>query len=322
MQETDTVIPFQLEESDIKGRFGIVSNSVQEILKNKNYPSVISRIVAEACVLTSLIGQSIKLRWKLSLQIRGKGPVKLVATDYFNFGNNDDNFRIRCYSSYDKDYHFSYDEDFNKLLRDGYFALIIDEGEGNEPYQGITPLYGNNLSECAENFFHQSEQLPTRFNIIINQKNMNKDKDKIEAGGIMLQHLAKGSEALRHQEKVGNDSFSSSDFLSGNASLNWKRANLFLDTLNLDELFDTRVSDECLLYRLFNEEKPIVYEKRKIEFGCTCSPDKVKQTMSIYSSNDIEKMTNEEGKVTAECQFCGSFYSFNPRDLGMDSPSQ
>jgi len=31
MQETDTVLPFQLEESDIKGRLGVVSNSVTEI---------------------------------------------------------------------------------------------------------------------------------------------------------------------------------------------------------------------------------------------------------------------------------------------------
>ena len=104
MQETDTVLPFQLEESDIKGRLGVVSNSVTEILRNKNYPAVICKIVAEACVLTSLIGQSMDLRWKLSLQIRGKGPLKLIATDYFNFGSNDDNFRIRCHSSFDKNF--------------------------------------------------------------------------------------------------------------------------------------------------------------------------------------------------------------------------
>ena len=42
---------------------------------------VLQALVAEAALLTALIGQSIKLRWKLSLQIRGKGPARLIATD-------------------------------------------------------------------------------------------------------------------------------------------------------------------------------------------------------------------------------------------------
>ena len=135
----------------------------------------------------------------------------------------------------------------------------------------------------------------------------------------MLQYLAKGSEALKKEDQMDNEDFSSADFLSGNASENWKRVNLFLDTLDSDEFFDPKISDEALIYRLFNEEKPTVFEKRSIQFGCTCSPDKVRQTMSIYSSSDIKKMTNEAGKVTAECQFCEAFYSFDPEDLGMDS---
>ena len=319
MQETDAVLPFQLEESDIKGRFGIVTNSVREILRNKNYPAFISKIVAEACVLTSLIGQSMELRWKLSLQIRGKGPLKLIATDYFNFGSNDDNFRIRCHSSFDKKYTPSFNQEFKELIGEGYFAIIIDEGAGKEPYQGITPLRGDSLTECAENFFHQSEQLPTRFSIKILEENMAYDKQKIKAGGIMLQYLAKGSEVLKNEDQVYKDNLSSADFLSGNASENWKRVNLFLDTLDSDEFFDPKISDEGLIYRLFNEENPTVFEKRSIQFGCTCSPDKVRQTMSIYSSRDIKKMTNEAGKVTAECQFCEAFYSFDPEDLGMDS---
>ena len=143
---------------------------------------------------------------------------------------------------------------------------------------------GNSLSECAEKFFHQSEQLPPPdFSIKIDENTMN-------AGG-MLQYLAKGSEAIRHQELTG-DSLKSSDFLSGSASEDWKRVNTFLNTLGSDELFEPKVSKERLLYRLFNEESPTVQSERKIVFGCTCSPKKVKQTMSNFSSIDIKKMTN------------------------------
>ena len=94
MEEIDMVQPFQLENSDVKGRLGLVSNSVNDIIRNKDYPKIVSKLVAEACLLTSLIGQSMELKWKLSLQIRGKGPVKLIATDYFNFGN--EMIALRC----------------------------------------------------------------------------------------------------------------------------------------------------------------------------------------------------------------------------------
>lgn len=316
MDKVDKVLPFQLEKSDIKGRMALVSNSVNKIIENKGYPLIVSKLIAEACTITSLVGQSMELRWKLSIQIRGSGPIKLIATDYFNFGSMTDNFRIRGHASFDQGYIFEDTSEFSNILSDGYFAIIIDEGVGKEPYQAITPLEGKSLSECAENFFHQSEQLPTRFSIKIVESDDKVSNLPMKVGGFMLQYLAKGSEALRYQEQQGETNFSSGDLINGNASENWKRTNLFLDTLGADELFDN-YSNESLLYRLFNDEEPRVFQTRNIEFGCTCSPDKVRQTMSIYSQGEIKKMTNEAGKVTAECQFCKAFYSFKPEELGM-----
>ena len=319
MKEIDMVQPFQLDKSDVKGRLGLVSTSVSDILKDKNYPDIVSKLVAEACLLTSLIGQSMELKWKLSLQIRGKGPVKLIATDYFNFGNENDFFKVRGHASFDKTYNFKDKYEMQELFGDGYFAIIIDQGPGSEPYQGITPLSGDSLSTCAENFFHQSEQLPTRFEVKLLASKGNGRKLNIKVGGVMLQYLAQGTEMQQNYERNEFINLSSADLLTGTASEKWRRVNIFLNTLTTEEFFNESISSDALLYRLFNEERPIVYAKRNIEFGCTCSPDKVKQTMSIYSSKDIKKMTNSAGKVTAECQFCGANYSFNPHSLGMSA---
>ena len=78
----DTVLPFQLDNSDIRGRVARLDGVLDNVLRQHNYPPVIEALVAEAAVLTALIGQSVKLRWTLSLQIRGKGPARLIATDY------------------------------------------------------------------------------------------------------------------------------------------------------------------------------------------------------------------------------------------------
>ncbi len=79
----DTVLPFQLDRSDIRGRVARLDGVLDQVLKQHAYPAPIEALVAEATLLTALIGQTIKLRWKLSLQIRGKGPARLIATDYY-----------------------------------------------------------------------------------------------------------------------------------------------------------------------------------------------------------------------------------------------
>ena len=77
----DTVLPFQLDRSDIRGRVVRLDGVLQQVLRQHAYPTVVEALIAEAALLTALIGQTIKLRWKLSLQIRGDGPVRMIATD-------------------------------------------------------------------------------------------------------------------------------------------------------------------------------------------------------------------------------------------------
>ncbi len=74
-----------------------------------------------------------------------------------------------------------------------------------------------------------------------------------------------------------------------------------------------------LLVRLFHEEQPRVYEAQPVKFGCTCSEGRVRQSLSIYSAKDIEKMTTIDGRVTADCQFCGAHYDLDPMTVGFNA---
>ena len=99
----DTVLPFQLDQSDIRGRVVRLDGVLEQVLSQHSYPPLIEALVAEAALLTALIGQSVKLRWKLSLQIRGNGPARLIATDYYGPTDDGEPARIRAYASYDAD---------------------------------------------------------------------------------------------------------------------------------------------------------------------------------------------------------------------------
>ena len=74
----DTVLPFQLDRSNIRGRVARLDGVLDGILKQHDYPAPVEALVAEMALLTALIGQTMKLRWKLSLQVQSKGHLSMT----------------------------------------------------------------------------------------------------------------------------------------------------------------------------------------------------------------------------------------------------
>lgn len=315
----DTVLPFQLDLSDIRGRIARLDGVLDEVLAQHDYPAVVEAMVAETALLTALIGQTIKLRWKLSIQVRGDGPLRLIATDYYGPSEDGEPAQIRAYASFDQERLDEAGDPFAQIGK-GYFAILIDQGDDMKPYQGITPLAGGSLAACAEAYFAQSEQLPTRFSLTYGQSQEPGEGITWRAGGIMLQHMPKASPLVAKDGASGEEGvLLPEDLLQDEASENWARANILLDTVEEMELVGPSVSPTDLIVRLFHEEKPIAYDPQAVKFGCTCSEDRVRQSMSIYSAKDIEKMTLENGTLTADCQFCGAHYVMDPQTLGFEA---
>ena len=312
----DSVLPFQLDASDIRGRVARLDGVLEGILKQHDYPPQVEALVAEMALLTALIGQTVKLRWKLQLQVQSKGAVRMIATDYYGPEKDGDVARIRAYASYDAE-RLTEAAPFDQI-GEGYFAIMIDQGQGMTPYQGITPLAGGSLAACAEAYFAQSEQLPTRFKLSFGQSTEPGVAEHWRGGGVMLQHMPKASPFVAQGEGSG-DGLTASDLVHGDEEENWNRVNILLDTAEAMELMGPQVEPQDLLLRLFHEETPRVFDMQPVRFGCTCSEDRVRQSLSIYSARDIEKMTTDDGRVTADCQFCGAHYDLDPSTVGFEA---
>ncbi|SDE63600.1 Hsp33 family molecular chaperone HslO [Limimaricola pyoseonensis] len=317
----DTVLPFQLDRSDIRGRVARLDGVLDKVLEQHDYPAQIEALVAEMALLTALIGQTVKLRWKLSLQVRGDGPVRIIATDYYAPKEEGAPGRIRAWASFDESRLGESAEPFD-LVGKGYFAILIDQGEGTTPYQGITPIAGGSLSSCAETYFAQSEQLPTRFSLSFGRSTEPGRGEGWRAGGVMLQKMPKASPfaATPGEGGTGEEGLlEASDILDEAEGESWNRANILLDTVEELELIGPSVTPTELLLRLFHEEVPRVFDAQPVKFGCSCSAEKVRESLSIYSAKDISHMTTDEGVVTADCQFCGAHYEFAPETLGFEA---
>ena len=315
----DTVLPFQLDHADIRGRVARLDGVLDQVLAQHSYPPAIEALVAEMALLTALIGQTVKLRWKLSLQVRGDGPARLIATDYYGPAEEGEPALIRAYASYDAD-RLSGDGPAFDQIGKGYFAILIDQGEGMTPYQGITPIAGGSLAACAETYFAQSEQLPTRFSLSFGRSILPGQAESWRAGGVMLQHMPKASPFVAQEGGSGDTGLlNAADIVDGDEEENWNRANILLDSVEDLELIGPKVQPTELLVRLFHEENPRVYDAQPVQFGCTCSEDRVRQSLSIYSAKDIAYMTTDDGIVTADCQFCGAHYELEPSTVGFEA---
>ena len=313
----DTVLPFQLDASDIRGRVARLDGVLDGILKQHDYPPQVEALVAEMALLTALIGQTINLRWKLSLQVQSDGPVRMIATDYYGPSKEGEPARIRAYASFDRD-RLKDGTPFEQIGK-GYFAVLIDQGPDMAPYQGITALAGGSIAACAEAYFAQSEQLPTRFAVTYGRSIESGGTEHWRAGGVMIQHMPKASPFVAEQDGTSEDGLLTAlDLLNDDEAENWNRVNILLDTVEDLELVGPSVAPTDLLLRLFYEENPRVFDTQPVNFGCTCSEDRVRQSLSIYSQKDIAKMTTAEGTVTADCQFCSAHYVMDPRSLGFD----
>ncbi len=314
----DSVLPFQLDHADVRGRIGRLDSSLDTMLSQHDYPAPIEALVAEAALLTALIGQTINAGWKLSLQVRGDGPARLIATDFYAPDEDGQPGQIRAYASFDEARLSVQGPAFSQIGK-GYFAILIDQGKGGQPYQGITPIAGGSLAACAETYFAQSEQLPTRFKLAFGEEIGPGGSAGWRAGGILLQHMPKASPFAKDGPSGEGGLLAPEDILQGEDGENWSRVNILLDTADELELVGPSVNPPDLLVRLFHEEAPRVFPSQPVRFGCTCSPDRVRQSLSIYSARDIGHMTTDDGRVTADCQFCGAHYEFDPATLGFEA---
>lgn len=321
----DTILPFWLERSNMRGRVARIDRTLGQILDQHRYPVPVSSLVADATMLTALIGQTIQPGWKFSLQIRGKGPVRLIATDYYAPKEEGQTAQIRAYAAFDTEAVATSPLEPFQLLGSGVFAVTIDQGPDMRPYQGMTPLTGGSLAACAETYFAQSEQIATRFHAQTALAEMPGRAAHWRAGGIMLQQMP--DEGGHMPDSPGGEGASGEDGLMtaddvaamGSREEDWRRANMLMRTAETHELVGPHLAIEDLLFRLFHEEIPRVYSAQAVEFGCTCSPERVEAAMAMYSAKDIRHMTTTDGRVTADCQFCSAHYDFDPQALGFEA---
>jgi molecular chaperone Hsp33 len=167
------------------------------------------------------------------------------------------------------------------LFGDGRLVLTIGS-DNARPYQGIVPLQGQNLAAAIQTYFEQSEQLKTRLWLFA---------DDTQAAGLLLQELPQ-------QQKDPDD---------------WERIVMLANTITSQELLE--LDSEAILYRLFNEDKVTIYPAEPVEFGCSCSREKIENTLRTLGRAELEQILQERPLIEVDCEFCNGNYQFDSIDV-------
>jgi molecular chaperone Hsp33 len=290
----DLVAPFQIESQPVRGRIVRLGAAADDILNRHAYPEAVANLLGEACALAALVGASLKFDGRLIVQAQGDGPVAYVVVDYDTSGS------MRGYCRFDEDRVAEACKGFARpgaktLLGEGVFIMTIDQGPDMERYQGVTPIEGETLALCAERYFAQSEQTPTRV-LLATAQVRDSGPDRWRAGGMILQNIA-------------------GDAARGSTDDAWDTVQALFGTLGEDELVDPTISPSTLLFRLFHEEGVRMFEPKAIRAFCRCSEERILSVLRSFPAEERGDMVEDDGQIRVTCEYCSRVYEIEPEQV-------
>ena len=302
------VRPFQIdapvEGSAVHGRALRLGTVADQILRAHDYPEAIAKILGEMLVLTGMLGSIMKFEGIVTIQTKSGGPIPMIVADYER--KKDGIGRLRGYADIDETKLAAYGKNpsFHGLVgsKSGYMVLTIDQGENMERYQGIVDLKGDTLADVARNYFRGSEQTPTEIRLACHRDSVS---GNWRAGGIMVQHLARGEVG---QERI----------LDRETQEHWDRASILMSSVKAEELLDPQLDLDQLLVRLYHEDGVRVFAPSHLVHECRCSRERLLEVIQRFSDDDIEHAT-VDGSIDVNCQFCNSTYIFTPEEVRPDT---
>ena len=270
---TDSLFRFLLPDAGVRGVHVRLQDTWQEILSRGDYPAVAAGLLGEATVAAALFTGHTKVDGRLSIQLRSSSALRTLFAECTAAGTLRGIARVEDGEDAPRE--------LTALGEDAVLAITI-ENPGLDPrepqrYQSLVGLTAPSLDEAFEDYFRQSEQLPTRLLLAA---------DGQGAAGLLLQKLP-GEE--------------------GDAD-GWTRASALFETLGKAELLATPAEE--LVRRLFHEEQPEAMGDKPLRFACSCSRERVEAMLQSLGEEEARAAAEATGSVDVKCEFCGREYHF------------
>jgi len=267
----------------VRGQLVYLDESWRALASRHDYPPVVRRLLGEAVSAAALLSATIKFDGALSLQASGDGGLRLLIAQATANGT------LRGLARWKGELH---GDRLSELLGNGRLTISIDPGKGRERYQGIVEVARDGLCQSLRGYFSQSEQLPTRLWLAVNEERV---------AGLLLQRVP---------DTLGEDSPLHMAEVSAQA---WQQTVEHADAIDSSELLELDVPD--LLARI-NGDRPVrLYRGDDWRFLCGCSREKVTEVLRALGREDLDSLIEERGRVNVNCEFCNADFIFDAIDI-------
>ena len=284
----DRVVGFSVPGRNVRGRVVRLGPVLDEVLSAHEYPLAIRHLLAEALVVTALVGSLLKDDdGQITLQAQTEaGVVDLLVCDY-----RAGELRGHVRHDADKLSLLGANPSLFALFGKGYLAITFDLSSTGQRYQGIVPLEGDSLASACAAYFAQSEQIPTLFRVGVRES-----AGRSIAGGMLMQHLPAGEEG-RGRLQVEMD------------HPDWEHAAILGGSIRHDELVDADLSLEAMIWRLFHEEPEVrAVALSALSRGCRCSVEHYRTILSRFPEAERSEMRDENGQILVDCAYCSKVF--------------
>ena len=270
---------FLFDNHGVRGEITRLKTPFEDLIHD-DYPDCLKKIMMELAVSSVLVASTLKDGSEIMVQIRGgkAAPLKYalinIRQDLSFYGSCA--LKDNCAVDNNASIH-------DLCGQDGILALSVFPQNGVK-WQGIVALNNESIGATLEDYFKNSQQLPTRFFI-------KTDLQERQSGGIMLQIIP---------EVEGN--IESLEHLS-----------VLSATLSAKELF-TLPLDESL-GRLFAHEETKVFGEKEVLFKCICSKSRCENALMQLDPAELKNMAEDPKGTSMTCQHCGKTYTFTQEEL-------
>ena len=290
MRQTDTLRRFVFERYPFRGQLVHLGPAWRAMMEHHDYPAEVRDSLGEAVAAPTLLASTLKFQGRLSLQLRGAGPMRLMLVEC------SDGLAVRAVARFSET---PATLDLRELSGNGTLTVTVEGDDVASRYQGVVPLAGERMSDCLREYFESSEQLPTRLWL---------RADAEQASGLLLQRLPVTSRPATATESgaggVPDDEIEDA----------WNRVQLVAGTVTGPELAE--LTDRELLRRLFAEDDVRMFESAPVFFRCSCSRERVATMLRSLGREEVDSILAERGSVEVRCEFCSRSYRFDAVDAG------
>lgn len=266
---------FLLEDLDIRGAVVRLDDVWQALQKGRNYPRKVGTLLGEMSAVSALIAANLKQAGRLTFQVQGHGPVRLLVIDC------NEALNLRGFAACDE--HVPESDHLPDLVGDGILQLTLDVAGMDQPYQSIVPLEGNSIAAVFEHYLQQSEQQPA---------------------GLWLACSKDAAAALFLQKMPGADARDEDG---------WSRAHQFAQTVTREELL--ALDPETLLGRLFAEETVRLYDARPVIHDFPPDRDKIITMLRALGESEVRRIYAEHGELVVRDDLSNHEYRFEPGEI-------